>query len=159
MRVPPLLLVVGAALVAGCVGPGGGMPASSIPDYPRLRARLETLHTAVSSGDLETAYAIHPPYIRARLSLDEYKQEREDPGNRRFSIHAVVPCVCATVSFPPEYAPTQKALRCVLLVEGSIVRKDGSEERFRYLNTWERIEGEWYFLIPGEGEECPRPNP
>ncbi len=135
------------------------MPASSVPDYPRLRARLETFYSASASGDVETAYAIHPPYIRARVSLDEFKREREDPGGQRFSIHAVVPCVCGTISFPPEYVPTERALRCVLLVEGSMVRKDGSEERFRHLNTWERIEGEWYFLIPVEGEQCPRPNP
>ncbi len=167
MCVPAMLLVALSTIVAGCAAASrGNMPgkpaAEAVPDYPRLRARIETLVAAMASGDDETAYGIHAPVLRAGLSLDEFKRGRDDPDGERIgpvqmTIHAVTPCFCGEVSYPPDLGPTGKVLRCVLLIDGSAIT-NGREERSQALMAWEHIEGEWYFLLVEEGDACPRPN-
>ncbi len=161
MRAPALLLVAGAALVAGCATSSGGASREAAPDPPRLRARVEALHAAWASDDDETAYGMFTPSMRAMVSLTDYRRERDDarrehprpPG--RVVIHSVTPCVCGSLSVPAG----GKVLRCAVLVDGSFTGKDGNEERGRYLMAWEHIDGEWYYLLADEGDECPRPNP
>ena len=55
--------------------------------------------------------------------------------------------------------PAGKALRCVLLVDASLRKGTGSEERSQFLMMWEHIDGEWYYLESAEGEACPSRNP
>ncbi len=137
--------------------------AEAVPEYPRLRARVEAFHAAMASGDDETAYGIYSPFMRALLPLDEFKQRHESYRQRtgpvQMIVHAVTPCYCGEVPYPPELAPTGKALRCVLLIDCSIV-ENGTEKRSRYLMAWDHTDGEWYYGIPHpeESEECPSLN-
>ncbi len=176
MRAHAMVLVASAALVAGCAVSRGGVPANATPDDARLRARLEVLYAAWASGDDETAYAVFTPLKRARLSLEEYKRGREDarradPGleGGRVTLHAVTQCGCGDKKIPddiyvvlgaPSDWPAQQVLRCVLLVDGSFIARDGGEERAKFLMVWEQFgDGEWYYFLIEDGEQCPRPNP
>ncbi len=168
MRARATFVVVAFALVTGCAaasrsGVPAEAPAEAVPDYPRLRARIDAFVAATTSGDSETAYEIHAPIMRAQLSLDEFKRDREDGGSERSGpvqmiIHAVTPCACGEVSYPPELVRTTNVLRCLLLIDGSVVT-NGAAERSRFFMVWEHIGGEWYYLLAEEGgDECPRPN-
>lgn len=159
---PAMLLVPTLVLVGGCVTSTRNMqsepPAHAVPDYSRLRARIDAYGAALTSGDDETAYAIHTPSIRAGFSLDEFKREREDlrrAGPVQIIFHAVTPCVCGEFSYPRDVVPTERALRCVLLIDASSRQGTEIERRSKFLMTWEHIAGDWYYLIVLEGDACP----
>lgn len=137
--------------------PGAAGAPAGLPDEARLKARIKAYSKAVESKDARAMYELQTPYIRAHMSFDDYKRDwrLDEAWSKQPRIHLTSElnrsCSCADWMYPDG----SQTLRCVLLLQGTYGEAGARPEKVRWLDMWEYVKGEWYFGIPGEGDQCP----
>ena len=132
----------------------GGMP---VPDEARLRSRIAAFSAATDSRDARGMYEMLTPYIRSKMTLEDYKRDaglderwaQSPPTQLATALERV--CSCSDWRYPDG----SRTFRCVLLLSGNAARPGDPPIRARWLEMWERTGGEWYYGITGEGDRCP----
>jgi len=132
----------------------GGMP---VADEARLKSRIAAFSASMDSRDALGMYEILTPYIRAHMTLEDYKRDsglderwaQSPPTQLATALERV--CSCSEWTYPDG----SRTFRCVLLLSGNVAPPGDPPVRARWLEMWERTGGEWYYGITGEGDRCP----
>lgn len=129
----------------------------SLPAENRLKDRIIQYHKALGARDSKAMYLMESPFIRSRMSFEEYKKDwhmdekwsSAPHVDRSAEIENI--CYCGSVVL---YG--SKAFRCVMLLDITDMSPGGQRYAHKSLEMWEYVDGEWYFGYPGEGEQsCP----
>lgn len=153
-----------ALLLAGCKAPGPEpappSTAEGVPAQARLLERLADYHRALGDRDAGKMYAMSPPYVRAHLTLDDFRSDLGMDSEWAALPHARITtrvdetCGCASGVVAAPGQP--RVLRCLLLLGSTITDEAGKRRKYKNLEMWEYQKGEWYFGYPGGGaQSCP----
>jgi len=116
------------------------------PDEARLRTRIRDFYIGKGAQDGKTCYKMVPPYIRATISLESFKNGLQiDDEFPKVKIRADLGKVCNCATIQDERGDR---LRCVLLV--SIIEDKAGGFQGQVLEMWEYIDREWYWGFTGE---------
>jgi len=111
----------------------------------RLEARVIAYFHARSAGDLRKLCEMYAPGHLGYVSFSDFSPPLSivDPGSQITDIQ-VERDRCG----PHQDSFTQvQVTRCVILAEVSTATQSGDEEVVRVAQSWDEINGEWYFLI------------
>ena len=150
---PALGVLLAACLLLPCTA------AAQFPsprDSTRLVSRLTTLHLAIAGNDAATWYGMLTPAVRQAMSLEEFRADvgladarptEPPPG---FTVRLERGCGCQALEESPG------TLACVLVLR---LAAESPRREARDLESWARIEGEWYWLYgePHRGNQPPEP--
>ena len=123
-----------------------------------LEKRVKERIYAKAAGDLKSLYEMELPSLRQYLNFEIPKKDTELEKQQQESKPKLIDsdvekiCHCGLVVDPNEI----QTLRCTLLVNIS-VEDEGHLERFRIMEMWELVDGEWYHSYTDHHfmENCP----
>jgi hypothetical protein len=159
-----MMTAVAVLALAGCGAPAprSGAPAAgeAVPAQARLNERLAAYHRALGERDAGKMYDMSPPYVRANLSFDDFKKDLGMDAawaalpHTRIGTRVDKACACASGVVATPGQP--RVVRCLLLLDSTLADAAGKRRKYKGLEMWEYLEGEWYFGFPGGGaESCP----
>lgn len=160
-------LPAAALLLAGCAThapKAGSAGANALPRQVRLASRLSDYHHALGKRDAKMLYIMSPPYIQAQMTLDNFRSELGMDGRWAAMPHMDITttmdrtcsCQVAILQFTGATTGQTEALWCRLLLDSTVTDAHGHSARFRSLEMWQYMDGEWYFAYPeGGAHTCP----
>jgi hypothetical protein len=140
----------------GRAEPAGGSTIS-VPDEPRLRSRIAERAKALGERDAQHLYDMVTPYIRAHISLADYRRDSGLDEEWERQPHTTVKVALERACNCDEWTYTDgsQTFRCVLLVDTSGDTLDQPSRNERSLQMWDYVGGEWYFGLSSAGDRCP----
>jgi len=150
-------------VVAACTpGPNKAEPTLPSSEQSLLRARFHDLQAAEDAEDVEAVYAMYPPRVRQKVTLEEYKKKlqegleqftektKKEPPRVRVDAFEKV-CSCGT----NQATPLERT--CAVLIRVTRIEPEGLETKFKVLDSWVHVEGEWYHLYTDHHKvnDCP----
>ena len=127
----------------------------SVPKETRLKSRIQELHAAIGAKDVNTWYAIVPPYIRTKMTLEDFtKEQRLDQATTDSSPKKTLARL-EKLCYPcGVIGPRPETLRCYLIVHATTEEPEKGKREDRIGEVWEYIDGEWYWGMFGEYSSC-----